>query len=321
MPRIKSITLAPSALDRNGISTTETLLATRLDFLINGALSTGYDRNGLGLSQTPSSAAAMTLDGAVGTNWRDRGGGYVLIYGAADDTGRTFTVVGKDIRGDVITEAITGPDATLIVLGATKFYEITSVTPDAATTGAIELGVNGYVDLSAAGAAQHVAIYSAGDDSAATILVTGENRYGDALTETITGINAGTSSSQKLNFSRVERLTMSTGSAGAVEAGVDGLCESQWYVLNYRGSAFNVGLAVDVVSGTLTFAVQHTWHDVTAAGYTEGDETVFTHSTITGKTADIDDNYTNPPRACRLAFTAHTSGSAILHIAQVGSGT
>jgi hypothetical protein len=264
----------------------------------------------------------MTLDGAVGPDLSGRGGGYVLLYGASDDTGRTFTVVGIKHGGVVFeSEAITGPDSTLIVLGATKWDYVHSVTPDAATAGAIEIGVNGYVDFAAAGAAQHVAIYSAGDDSSATIAALGLDRYSDVLTETITGVSANTSTSQKLNFSRIDRLTLSTGSAGAVEAGYDGLAESQWFILNYRGENFNVGIGVDVVTGTLTYAVQHTWHNLQSNTYTPGDETVFTHDTLTGKTADDDGNYTNPPRACRLAFTAFTSGSAIMHIAQSGSGS
>jgi hypothetical protein len=321
MSKIKHITLAPSALDRNGISTTETLASARLDYLINGALATGYDRNGIATSQAPTSAAAMTLDGAtMGTpNLRTRKGVYILIYAAGNDTGRTFTVVGEDGIGNVIREEITGPGVGLIVLGSTRFWKVTSVTPDAATAGNIEIGHNGYVDLSGAGAAQHVAIYSAGDDSTKTITVTGENRYGDSLTESITGANAGTSSSQALNFGRVDRLTASAGTAGATEAGVDGKCEAQWFVLNYRGGDFNVGLGVDVVSGTLTYAIQHTFQNVLASDYTEGDETVFTHDTLTGQTTDADGNYTNPPAAIRLAFTAYTSGSAILHIVQGGS--
>jgi hypothetical protein len=74
MSKPKVITLSPDALDRNGISTTETLAAARLDFLINGALSTGYDRNGIAASQTPSGADAMTLNGALGIDFRSRRG-------------------------------------------------------------------------------------------------------------------------------------------------------------------------------------------------------------------------------------------------------
>ena len=317
MSKPKVITLTPDALDRNGISTTETLLPTRLDFLINGALSTGYDRDGIATSQTPTSAAAMTLDGVLrNDDFRLRRGIYILIYGAADDTGRTFTVVGKDINGNRITEGITGPDATLIVLGSTKFYDITSVTPDAATAGAIEIGVNGYAEFSTP---QHVAQYSAGDDTGDTYTVRGFDRYGFAVTDSITGANAGTSTTQNQNFAWVDRITSSGASAGAVESGVDGLCESGWYVLNYRGPDFNVGIGVVLnATGNLTYAVQHTFDNVFVKGFSEEDATKHTHDTITGKTASFDGNYTNPPAAMRLQLTAHTAGGAIATVVCAG---
>jgi hypothetical protein len=316
MSQPKVITLAPTALDRNGISTTETLLATRLDYLINGALSTGYDRNGICASQTPTGADAMTLNGALGVDFHTRRGVYVLIYGAADDTGRTFTVVGEDSKGNFLTEAITGPDAGLIVLGSTKFWHITSVTPDAATAGAIEVGVNGYAEFTTA---QHVAMYSAGDDTGDTYTARGYDRYGVEVTDSITGASAGTSSTQDQNFGWVDRITSSGTSAGAVEAGVDGLCESAWFLLNYRGPDFNVSLLVDVVSGTLTYAAQHTSDNILATGFAENDATAFTHDTLTGQTTDQDGNYTNPPRAVRLALTAFTSGSVKMTVVQTGT--
>ena len=316
MPKPQAITLTPTALDRNGISASETLAATRLDFLINGALSTGYDRNGIATSQTPSSGTAMTLDGAGGLEYTSRKGVYILIYGASDETGRTFTVVGKDSTGGILTEAITGPDAGLIVLGSTRFYTITSVTPDAATAGAIEVGTNGYVSLSTP---QHVAIYSAGNDSGDTFTVTGENRYGDAVTDSITGANAGTSTTQTVNFSRVDRVTNSSTTAGAAEVGIDALCESQWYILNYRGHGFNVALGAVLSSdGNLTYDVEHTFDNVFASDFTEAGATVFNHDTIASKTVNFDSNYTNPPTAVRIAITAYTAGGVTLNIIQSG---
>jgi len=320
MPVAKAITLAPQVADPNGISASYTAVSARLTFLLNGDLATGYDRNGIGTSQTPSSAAAMTLDGALGTDFTARKGAYVLLYAASNDTARTFTVVGTDNVGAPMIETITGPGAGLITLGAVRFWAVTSVTPDAATAGAIEIGVNGYIALATDGAPQHVNNTATGNDSARTITITGENRYGDALTETMAGGNSGAAAGV-LNFGRVDQVAIDAAAANAIEIGVNGLCESQWYVLNYRGNDFNVGLGIDVVSGSLTYAVQHTWTNVMATNYTEGDETVFTHDTITGKTADFDGNYTNPPTAIRLAFTAYSSGSAILHIAQSGSGS
>ena len=106
MSRLKTVTLAPTVLDRNGISTTETLAAARLDYLINGALATGFDRDGICAAQTPASAAAMTLNGASGIDFTSRNGVYVMIYAGGDESGRTFTVVGTDSNNQIITEGI-----------------------------------------------------------------------------------------------------------------------------------------------------------------------------------------------------------------------
>jgi|TARA_Y100000310_G_scaffold875_2_gene1223 hypothetical protein len=317
MSKPKVITLTPDILDRNGISTTETLAAARLDFLINGHFATGYDRNGICQSQTPSGANAMTLNGALGVDFRSRRGAYILIYAVGNDTGRTFTVVGEDIDGNRITEAITGPGAGLITLGSTKFYHVTSVTPDAGTADAIEIGVNGYVEFDTP---QHVAIYSAGDDSGDTITPRGYDRYGVAITDSITGANAGTSTTQDVNFAWVDRITDDGASAGAVEAGTDGKCESAWFVLNYRGPDFNVGIGCDLSSGaSLTYTLQHTFSNVLASTFTdETSAVVNNHDVIASQTAAADGNYTNPPVACRLAITTHSSGSVYARIVQTG---
>jgi hypothetical protein len=319
MPKAKAITLAPDALDRNGLSTTETLLATRLDYLINGAFAVAgsYDVDAIVASAVPVAATAMTVL-AAGRDWRSRKGVYVLIdSGGGDETGGTFVILGKDNNGNVLREVITGPDANLIVLGSTRFWSITSVTPAGTLSGsAVTVGVNGYATFTTP---QHLSAYSAADDSGETVTFLGEDRYDRSLTETITGAGLGATVDTTGNFARIDRITASGAGAGATEAGNDGLCESGWFVLNYRGKDFNVGLGLDIVSGTLTCAVQHTFNNVLAEGFREIDATVHTHDTITGKSADFDGNYTNPPVACRLAVTAFTSGSATLRIVQSGN--
>lgn len=314
MSQPKVITLNPDALDRNGISTTETLLATRLDYLINGALSTGYDADGICQAQTTAGATALTLNGALGVDFWARRGVYILIESAgSDNTGVAFTVVGEDINGNRITEDITGPDANLIVLGSTKIYHVKSVTPDGAVTGNVTVGVNGYVEFDTP---QHVAMYSAGDDTGDTYTPRGYDRYGVAVTDSITGANAGTSSTQDQNFAWVDRITSSGASAGAVEAGSDGVCESAWFVLNYRGPDFNV--AIGCTSGGATYAVQHTFTNVLASGFRENDATVLTHATITGKTSSFDSSYTSPPVATRLAITTAGTGPVTATVVHVG---
>ena len=315
MSQPKVITLSPDALDRNGISTTETLLATRLDFLINGALSTGYDRNGICAAQTTSGATALALNGALGTTFNERRGVYVLIYAAgADNTGVVFNVVGLDQNKNRITEAITGPDNGLIVLGSTKFHYIVSITPDGAIDGNVEVGVNGYAQFATP---QHVAQYSAGDDTGDTYTVHGFDRNLRAVTDSITGVSGGTSTTQDQNFEWVDRIASSGASAGAVESGTDGKCESGWYVLNYRGpSSFNVGIGC--TSGGATYAMQHTFTNVLASGFVENDAVVLTHATITSKTASFEGNYTSPPAATRLAITTAGTGPVTATIIHAG---
>ena len=315
MPRLKAITLAPDALDRNGISTAETIVAARLDFLINGALATGYDRDGIGKSQKPTSASAMTLDGDRGLLFQSQGGVHVLIYAAGADSGRTFTVAGTDINGAALSEDITGPGTGLIVLSAARFYTIISVTPDAATAGNIEIGTNGYINF---GQAQHISTYSGGNNNGETMTFTGEDRYGNVMTETDTGPNNATVTGSK-NFQKLYKVSIGTASTGAMEMGVDGTCESQWFQLNYRGRYFNTGLGVRFSSGAaMTYTVQHTFNDIQASGFVEDDAETHNHDTMVALTAKADGNYTNPPIATRLAITAHTGGEATFSIVQAG---
>ena len=316
MPKAKVITLTPTALDADGTSTTETLLATRLDYLINGAHSSGFDRNGICLAQTNGAAAALTLNGAQGTNFADRNGVFIQIFAGSDNTGITFAVLGTNRGGAIISETITGPDAGLTVLGAVKFWHITSITSSAAVTDNCEVGTNGSVTYANP---QHVNSTHAGDDSGETVTFIGEDRYGRALTETITGGSSAAVSSEN-NFAKVDRIVASAAGANAVTAGTDALCESKWYVLNYRGRDFTVGLGLDITGGpgAGTGAVQHTFNNVLSEGFREIDATVHTHDSMHSKTANFDGNYTNPPVACRLAITAYTSGSISLRVVQAG---
>ena len=315
MSKPKVITLTPTAADRNGISTTETLLAARLDYLINGALSTGYDADGICAAQTTAGATALTLDGALGIDFWDRRGVYILIEDADgnDNTGVEFTVVGEDINGNRITEAITGPGSSLIVLGSTKMYHVASVTPDGAISGDVTVGVNGYAQFATP---QHVQSFHAGADTGDIDTIYGYDRYGNYLTDAVTAVGTDVSVDQDQNFEWVDRATAAPAPADATELGVDALCESGWFLLNYRGPDFNVGIFC--TTGGATYAMQHTATNILATGFVENDATVYTHSTLTGETTNQDGNYTNPPVATRLAITTAGTGPVTATIIHVG---
>lgn len=69
----------------------------------------------------------------------------ITIVSTADDSGKTFTIVGHKmgtLPGIATTEVVTGPNTTTV--NSTNYYDtVTSITPSATTTGSIGIGVLG----------------------------------------------------------------------------------------------------------------------------------------------------------------------------------
>lgn len=95
---------------------------------------------------------------------------------------------------------------------------------------------------------------------------------------------------------------------------VSSVAASAWIPMDYKSDPFNVGFGV-VVSGTLTYTVEHTFDNV-LAGATA---TAFPNATVVAQTTSKDGNYVVPVMAIRLNVTAFTSGSATLTILQSGA--
>lgn len=102
------------------------------------------DTDGICASQTPTGAGNLTINGALAS------GGtvtltlaqHVSVSCAGADSGRTFTITGTDWLGYALTESIAGSSASITV-GTQNFKTITQVAVDAATAGAITVGVEG----------------------------------------------------------------------------------------------------------------------------------------------------------------------------------
>lgn len=101
------------------------------------------DPDGIATSQTPAAGGQqdLTLDGAFVTD-----GvadlplvSVVSITAAANDSARTFTVLGSDANGRPQAEEIAGPNATTVE-GAKSFSKIDRIFVDADTAGAITAG-------------------------------------------------------------------------------------------------------------------------------------------------------------------------------------
>jgi len=88
---------------------------------------------------------------------------------------------------------------------------------------------------------------------------------------------------------------------------VSSATSSPWVKLDYRQSPFNVGFGCVVSGGgSLTYKVEHTFDDTNDTTITP---TAFTHSTVSGNTANADGNYAFPVQAVRITVTVYGSGS------------
>ena len=108
------------------------------------AVTVGSDTNFYVESVTPTGAGALTL---ANTRPGLNGIGYqVIVTCAGDDAGRTFTVVGLGMDGNALTEDISGADAGATT-GSSYFAQITSISVDDATDGAVTIGYGGNLAL------------------------------------------------------------------------------------------------------------------------------------------------------------------------------
>jgi len=102
------------------------------------------DADGWCLSQTPGAAGALTLDGVLaGTTLSTAQ--HVSVSCAGADSGRTFIITGTDWLGNKLTETIAG-SASSITNGTENFLSVSEVTVDAATAGAITVGILGTLE-------------------------------------------------------------------------------------------------------------------------------------------------------------------------------
>ncbi len=81
-------------------------------------------------------------------------------------------------------------------------------------------------------------------------------------------------------------------------------------------SPFNIGFSV-VVTGTVTYTVQHTFDDVYSPTFVAASATWFSHPTVAAQTTSQDGNYAFPVKAVRVNLTAGT-GSVVATILQAG---
>jgi hypothetical protein len=99
------------------------------------------DADGVCASQTPAGAVAMVLNGVLVSSGVATIAHAQIVSIASDgnESGITFTVVGTDADGHVVTEVVTGPNAATAI-STYHFKTVTSITTSGAGTGNITVG-------------------------------------------------------------------------------------------------------------------------------------------------------------------------------------
>jgi hypothetical protein len=99
-----------------------------------------------------------------------------------------------------------------------------------------------------------------------------------------------------------------------VTVSVTGVNVSQVIPLDWNSSPFNVGVGC-IVSGTVTYTVEHTFDDVFAPTFVPASANWLPNTGLTAQTASKDGNYAFPVRGIRLNVTAGT-GSVTMTVLQ-----
>lgn len=162
------------------------------------------------------------------------------------------------------------------------------------------------------GAAQLIRLTSGGDDSGITFTFTGTDSDGRAQTETVAGTNASNTNTTKY-FKTITSITKSGASAGTIICGnlIDSV--SNTISPNLSTSPIAIGIGVQLVSGTSTYKVQHSYQDGRSAH-----PTVWFDNSAGAKSATSEATYAAPVVTIRILLSA--SSSAVISATVVQGG-
>ena len=162
------------------------------------------------------------------------------------------------------------------------------------------------------GAAQLVRLTSGGDDSLLTFTFTGTDADGRAQTEAVAGTNASNSSTTKY-FKTITSVTHTGSVATTVIIGnlIDSASNLIFPDLSFAPTA--IGIGVDLVSGTATYKVQHSYQSGRVTH-----PTVWFDNSAGAKTADSEATYSSPVSCIRILLSASSSAVISANVIQGG---
>jgi hypothetical protein len=192
----------------------------------------------------------------------------------------------------------------------------------ATATGGSSLNLTGVLATAGSGTAtfdvaRHVGIHATGDNSAVTFSITGTDRYGSSLSESLAGpTGASVDAVTTANFKSVTGVTVDAVTVGPVVVGTASSADSQWVPMNWRAKEFQRTIECSKTNGSFTYGIEHTLDDLQSVA--EGDAVTFADATITAKTASLNGSSESVVKASRVAISKFASGTLVTTIVQGG---
>lgn len=147
--------------------------------------------------------------------------------------------------------------------------------------------------------------------------IVGTNAYGNVITDTLA--SAASSNQSNLDFVTVTKITAAS-SITVATAGTNGVGSSPWWTTNfYSNNDVNIGLDVEIVTGSVNYSIQHTYDDPNNLFDSITYPEAFNHPVLNQQNASLDGSYTTPIAAARVLINSGT-GQLRVRFLQSGIG-
>lgn len=276
--------------------------------------------NNIAASQSASAGTALVLNGSASNYLSTTSTAAVLpnntVIPVSSVTGLVqgqvitdTTTAGTIVSGSVIKAIGTASvsiwppvGGTGILSGDTIIFPGTA-TIDTATTANLAIG-------------RRVVIAYTGTDTSFAIV--GINSTGNLITDTAVGSSG--SAQSNMDFVTVTSIVPVGGGLTGVTAGTNGVGSSPWLAWDYRQpTPMNIGIMVELVTGSATFTVQHTYDNPNGLNNGLTYPISFNDANINGASATAESSVSFPIIASRVLISSGT-GEVRARFEQVGLG-
>lgn len=320
-----TVSITGLTADDNGVSVSQ-VVPGATGVVIDGAYSAGYSATSIATTTSNGvGTTAVTINGAravAGVAYLSAPA-YIVLVSAGNDATKTWTVVGlgpdnATAQSETVAAANASRAATV-----KQYSRIDSVTLSAASAGNVSVGVNGVATITQP---RRIAFTSGGDDTGITFTIAGTNWSGSAISETVTGVNAGAAHTV-LSYKTVTSIVASAASASTLIVGsaadsiTGGAAHSPWVFFDAWAPALTSIQCS--VSGTVDYTVQSSLDDpndptnaVTSVSMTWVNSS---DSAVVNATASKQSNFGFVPKWARVLLTSG-SGSVTATFLQASNG-